>query len=33
MDTIFMNLLNSKSSKFHVSILNLIDRIDAKRAE
>ena len=28
MDTIFMNLENSKTSKTHVLILNLTDKID-----
>ena len=33
MDTIFMNSKNSKSSKHHVLILNLIDKIDLRRGE
>ena len=33
MNTIFMNSENSKSSKPHVLILNLTDRIDLRRGE
>ena len=33
MDTIFMNLENSKTSKAHVLILNLADKIDLQRSE
>ena len=31
MDTIFMNLRNSKTSEPHMSVLNLADRINSKR--
>ena len=33
MDTIFANSKNSKTSKPHILILNLIDKIDLQRAE
>ena len=33
MDTIFMNSENSKTSKRHVLILNLTDKIDLQRDE
>ena len=33
MDTIFMSSENSKTSKRHVLILNLIDKIDLRRGE
>ena len=33
MDTIFMNSENSKTSKPHVLILNLTDKIDLRRGE
>ena len=33
MDTIFLNSENSKTSKPHVLILNLTDKIDLKRVE
>ena len=33
MNTIFMNSENSKSSKPHVLILNLTDKIDLRRGE
>ena len=33
MDTIFINSKNSKSSKPHVLILNLTDKIDLRRGE
>ena len=33
MDTIFMNSENSKTSKPHILILNLTDKIDFRRAE
>ena len=33
MATIFMNSENSKSSKLHVLILNLTDKIDLQRVE
>ena len=33
MDTIFMNSENSKTSKPHVLILNLTDKIDSRRGE
>ena len=33
MDTIFLNSENSKTSKPHVLILNLTDKIDLKRGE
>ena len=33
MDTIFMNSENSKTSKFHVVILNLSEKIDLRRGE
>ena len=32
-NTIFMNLVNSKRCKPHVLILNLTDKIDLRRAE
>ena len=33
MDTMFMNSENSKTSKPHVLILNLTDKIDLRRGE
>ena len=33
MDTIFMNSENSKTSKPHVLIINLTDKIDSRRGE
>ena len=33
MDTVFMNSENSKTSKPHVLILNLTDKIDLQRSE
>ena len=33
MDTIFMNSENSKTSKLHVLILKLSDKIDLRRGE
>ena len=33
MDTIFMNLENSKTSKPHVLILKISDKIDLRRGE
>ena len=33
MDTAFMNSKNSKTSKPHVLILNLTDKIDSRRGE
>ena len=33
MNTIFMNLENSKTSKPHVLIFNLTDKIDLRRGE
>ena len=33
MDTIFMNSENSKTSKPHVLILNLTDKLDLRRGE
>ena len=33
MNTIFMNSENSKTSKLHVLILNLTDKIDVQRGE
>ena len=33
MDTIFMNSENSKTSKPHVLILNLTDKIDLRKGE
>ena len=33
MDTIFMNSENSRTSKFHVLILKLTDKLDLRRGE
>ena len=33
MDTIFMNSENSKSSKLHVLILNLTDKLDLRKGK
>ena len=33
MDTIFMNSENSKTSKPHVSIFNLTDKLDLRRGK
>ena len=33
MDTIFMNSESSKTSKLHVLILNITDKLDLKRGE
>ena len=33
MDTIFMNSKNSKTSKPHILILNLTDKLDLRRGE
>ena len=33
MDTIFMNSKNSRTSKYHVLILKLTDKLDLRRGE
>ena len=33
MDTIFMNFENSRTSEYHVLVLNLTDRLDLRRAQ
>ena len=33
MNTIFMNLKNSKTSKPHVLVLNLTDKLDLRRSD
>ena len=33
MDTIFMNLDNSRTSKYHILILKLTDKLDIRRNE
>ena len=33
MDTIFMNLENSRTSEYHVSVLKLTDKLDLRRGQ
>ena len=33
MDTIFMNLENSRTSKYHVLMLKLTDKLDLRRGQ